>query len=75
MIPTGHDFGLAEWINTCEELQLLESSQEILHDGVDVGLEGIDLRGSVVLLQVLDDFLHVFLQVNHEIFLGSEAWN
>merc|ERR1711874_3896 len=54
------------------ELEVLELRQKRLHDAVDVCLKSFHLVPPVVLLKVLDDPLHVELQVILVLFLVTE---
>lgn len=54
-------------------MQVLKGSEQLLHDVVDVLLEGVYLACLVVILEVLDHLLHVVLQIDGEVLLGAEA--
>jgi len=56
-----------------EKLKILVPSEEFFHVVVDALLEFINLGFAVVLFEVVDDLLHVVLQVDGEVLLGTEA--
>ena len=53
-------------------MEVAKFSQQSFHDSVDVLLECVNLAGPVVFLEILDHLLHVVLQVDHVVLLGSE---
>merc|ERR1719192_256834 len=74
LLINGHtDHGIAVHRFTCEEHEVLELGDEFTHDCLDVLFEVVDLCFLAIFIQVLNDPLHVVLQVYCELLLASKA--
>lgn len=76
LIFTHADHGLGVHGFAGEELHVLKPAQQFLHNLGDIGLEALDFSGFVVVLEILDNLLHVTLKVvGKGLFVGEARFD
>merc|ERR1719341_295054 len=73
LVVHNQDHGLCVHVLTSVKLKVFELAKEFLHDTIDVLLEIVNFSSFAVVFQILDDLLHVVLQVDGVILLATKT--